>query len=439
MMKLSKKNMVLISFMLFSLFFGAGNLIFPPLLGQQAGTNIVWVFIGFLITAVVLPILGVVVVGKYGGLTVLAGKVGKTFALIFTILIYLSIGPGLGIPRAGSVPFEMAILPYLPEETNFSLWMLLYTFVFFSIVLLLCLNPGKLVKIIGSILTPSLLILIIVMFVTFLFKIDKSIASPKEIYTEMFFLRGFVDGYQTMDAIAALNFGLVIALTLTSLGVTEDKNIVKHTVLAGIFAGIILTLVYLMLAIMGTATSGVYPEEANGALILRRIMHDLFGDFGALFLASIFTLACLTTCIGLVNSISSFFATLFKKVSYTKWVLIIIGVSFLICNLGLNMILSISIPILNAIYPVAIVLILLGLFDKFLQNNKYVFKLCIYSTCVISVIYSVDQFVDFGFVSKILSYIPLYTQGFGWVIICLCMLLISSLMTFIEKHKKSVI
>ena len=134
MMKHSKKNMVLISFMLFSLFFGAGNLIFPPLLGQQAGTNIVWVFIGFLITAVVLPILGVVVVGKYGGLTVLAGKVGKTFALIFTILIYLSIGPGLGIPRAGSVPFEMAILPYLPKETNFSLWMLLYTFVFFTIV-----------------------------------------------------------------------------------------------------------------------------------------------------------------------------------------------------------------------------------------------------------------------------------------------------------------
>ena len=162
-MKLNKKNMLLLSFTLFSLFFGAGNLIFPPLLGQEAGTNTALAFIGFLITAVILPVLGVIVVGKFGGLTNLGDKVGLTFSLIFTLLIYLSIGPGLGIPRAGSVPFEMAIAPYLPEESNLTLWMVIYTLVFFAIVLWLCLNPGKLVKRIGTFLTPSLLILIIYM------------------------------------------------------------------------------------------------------------------------------------------------------------------------------------------------------------------------------------------------------------------------------------
>jgi LIVCS family branched-chain amino acid:cation transporter len=426
--------MVLISLMLFSLFFGAGNLIFPPLLGQQSGSNTIWALAGFLITAVVLPVLGVIVVGKFGGLTVLAGKVGRTFAFIFTILIYVSIGPGLGIPRAGSVPFEMAILPYLPKEANVSLWMVLYTFLFFAIVLWLCLNPGKLVKRIGNFLTPSLLLLIVIMFVTFLFKMDKTLATPSELYINLPFLQGFVDGYQTMDTIAALNFGLVIALTLTSFGINEDKKIVKYTIKAGVFAGLILTTVYLMLAVMGASTSGIYPSDANGALILRRIMYDLFGDFGAIFLAAIFTLACLTTCIGLTNSISAFFAKLFKKISYKKWVFIIIIVSFLICNLGLNMILSISIPILNAIYPVSIVLIVLGLFDKFFKNNTLVYKLCIYSTAVISSVYAIDELVELGVISNVLSYIPLYSKGFGWVSVTFIMFLISLLVVFVNKR-----
>ena len=438
-MNLSRKNKILLSFTLFSLFFGAGNLIFPPLLGQLAGSNTLWAFIGFFITAVVLPILGVIVVGKFGGLTNLGNKVGVTFSFVFTLLIYLSIGPGLGIPRAGSVPFEMAIFPYLPEGSNFDLWMALYTLVFFSLVLWLCLNPGKLVKRIGTFLTPSLLILIVVMFIVFLIKGDKAISNPDSLYSTLPFLQGFVDGYQTMDTIAALNFGLVIVLTLNSFGVTSEKGIIKNTINSGIIAGIILTSVYLMLTIIGTYTSGVYPPEANGALILRRTMYDLLGGFGAFVLAAIFTLACLTTCIGLTNSISSFFTNKFKKISYTKWVIIITVISFLICNLGLNMILSISIPILNAIYPVSIVLIILGLFNKYIDNNKYIYKLSIYSTAIISVIYSLDQLVNLGFISKIFSYVPLYDKGFGWVIVFIISLFISILLNYIIKDKKELV
>jgi LIVCS family branched-chain amino acid:cation transporter len=435
-MKLDKKSIVIISFMLFSLFFGAGNLIFPPLLGQQSGSNTFLSILGFLITAVILPVLGVIVVGKFGGLTELAGKVDKKFAIVFTLLIYLSIGPGLGIPRAGSVPFEMAIAPYLKENSNLSIWMLVYTTIFFIIVLWLCLNPGKLVKRIGTFLTPSLLILIVVLFFTFLLKFNKSVASPEEVYYNAPFLQGFIDGYQTMDTIAALNFGLVIAITLGNFGVKEEKGIIKYTIIAGIFAGIILTLVYVMLSVMGAATSGVYDSALNGAIILRQIMHDLFGGFGAFFLAAIFTLACLTTCVGLTNSISAYFAKLFKKISYKKWVIIITIVSFLICNLGLNMILSVSIPVLNAIYPVSIVLIILGLLDKYIKNFKYTYKLCIYSTLFISVLYAIDELFNLGFISDILAYIPLYSQGFGWVIVCIVMFGISVLLNAILNKKK---
>lgn len=434
-MKLDKKNIIIISFMLFSLFFGAGNLIFPPLLGQHSGSNTFLSITGFLITAVILPVLGVIVVGKFGGLTKLAGKVDKKFAIVFTLLIYLSIGPGLGIPRAGSVPFEMAIAPYLNENSNLTIWMFAYTTIFFLIVLWLCLNPGKLVKRIGTILTPSLLILIVILFFTFLFKFNKSVSLPLELYLNEPFLQGFVDGYQTMDTIAALNFGLVIALTLGNFGIKDDKGVIKYTIIAGIFAGMILTTVYVMLSIMGTFSSGVYDTALNGAIILRQITKDLFGGFGAILLASIFTLACLTTCIGLTNSISSYFSNLFKKVSYKKWVIIITIVSFLICNLGLNMILSVSMPILNAIYPVSIVLIILGLFDEYIRKLKYIYKLCIYSTFIISVIYSLDELFNLGLLSNIMSYIPLYTQGFGWIVVVFLMFIISLLISFLHKKR----
>ena len=237
-----------------------------------------------------------------------------------------------------------------------------------------------------------------------------------------------------MDTIAALNFGLVIALTLHSFGIKEEKGVWKHTLIAGIAAGLILTLVYVMLAIMGVSTSGVYESGANGAVILRSIMYDLFGGFGAFLLAAIFTLACLTTCVGLTNSISVFFSNLMPKVSYRLWVLIITVVSFLVCNLGLNAILTISVPILNAVYPVAIVLILLGLFDKLLRGNRYVFSFCIYSTFGISILYAIDCVIPLGGFSKLLSYIPLYHEGFAWVIVCALMLGVSLLLPLLVKR-----
>jgi len=227
-MKLTKRKMTLISFMLFSLFFGAGNLIFPPFLGQNAGDHLVSAMVGFLATAVIFPGFGVIVVAEFDGLDRLAQNVGKHFSLIFTVLIYLSIGPGLGIPRAASVPFEMAVAPYLPEGQSVKLWMAVYSLVFFLIALWLCMTPGKLVNRIGHVLTPSLLILIVFLFISFLFKGEVNIAPAQEVYQKGAFFKGFSEGYQTMDTIAALNFGLVIATTLGTFGLKEKKDLVRR-------------------------------------------------------------------------------------------------------------------------------------------------------------------------------------------------------------------
>lgn len=268
---------------------------------------------GFLLTAVVLPVLGVIVVARFDGLDKLSGKAGKRFAFIFTVLIYLSIGPGLGIPRAASVPFEMAVSPYLPNDANRTLWMVLYSALFFLVALWLCLNPGKLVQRIGRVLAPSLLILLVLLFISFVTKGNVNVATAFDSYQSSAFLKGFTEGYNTMDTIAALNFGLVISTTLVSFGLNEKKDRITHTVYAGIFASSILAIVYMMLSYMGKCSSGVYAVQENGAWTLRCIVQQVFGDGGAILLAAIFTLACLTTCVGLINSISQFFSILFKN------------------------------------------------------------------------------------------------------------------------------
>ena len=437
-MKLGKRNLLVVSVMLFALFFGAGNLIFPPFLGQNAGTHTLAAMAGFLATAVILPVLGVVVVARFDGLEKLGQQVGKRFSLVFTLLIYLSIGPGLGIPRAASVPFEMAVAPYLPQGANLKLCMAVYSLVFFLVALWLCLNPGKLVDRIGRGLTPAMLTLLTLLFVCFLFQGQTQVAQPRESYAAAPLLKGFTEGYNTMDTIAALNFGLVISTTLASFGLREKRDRMRYTVLAGLLAGTILALVYAMLSYMGMCSSGVYDLQENGAWTLRCIVYQVFGAPGAVLLAAIFTLACLTTCVGLINSISQYFSTLFAAVSYRAWVYVITFFSLLVCNLGLNMILSISVPVLNAIYPVSIVLILLGLTHDLWKQNRFVYPLTVLGTGAVSVLYALgDAGVPLGSLGLLLHRLPLYKLGFGWLGVAAAMLALSLLAGAFTKTKNS--
>ncbi|MDO4469932.1 MAG: branched-chain amino acid transport system II carrier protein [Bacillota bacterium] len=435
-MKLGKKKMLLVSFMLFSLFFGAGNLIFPPFLGQNAGEQMPLAILGFLITAVALPVLGVIVVARFDGLDKLSQKVGVRFSIIFTILIYLSIGPGLGIPRAASVPFEMAVAPYLPKEASVTVCMVVFSFIFFILAGWLAMTPNKLVERIGKFLTPTLLLLLVFVFINYVFRGEVNVVAAQEAYAGNPLAQGFLEGYQTMDTIAALNFGLVIATTITGLGIESKKGVMRYTVRAGVFAGTILSLVYLMLSYMGMGSSGVFPIQENGAWTLRCIVEQLFGGPGAVLLAVIFTLACLTTCVGLITSISQYFSTLTKKISYAQWVFLISGFSFLVCNQGLNTILGLSMPVLNAIYPISIMLIVLGICDRWIKNNPYIYSCTIAAVGCISIIYVLDKQlkVPLGFLSDWCHALPLYSMGLGWVAVAIAAAALTGVLYVLKKR-----
>lgn len=434
MKQLSKKDLLFVGLMLFSLFFGAGNLIFPPFLGQSAGDK-VWIALGaFLITAVGFPVLGVIAVAKSGGLSNLATRVHPVFAPIFTVLIYLSIGPCLGIPRAGSLPFEMVVAPYLPEGMSDVVARLLFTLVFFLVAYWLSLSPTKLVDRMGKVLTPVLLVLIFVVIIGSFFKPLGTYGQATGAYMESPFVTGFLEGYLTMDTIAALNFGIVIALAIRAKGVEDEKLVVSTSIKAGLIAGGLLVIIYGALAHLGATSGGRFGVTENGAHTLTNVMTYLFGQPGAVLLAVIFTLACLTTCVGLITSCSQYFATLTHKVSYVNWVRILSLSSMILANMGLSKILAISIPVLDMIYPIAIMLIILAILDRYFKQSSVIYGLTILFTGIVSVMYGLNGFgIDLG--SKLLGGLPLYTEGLGWVVPALVGMLVGGILEMIKVRK----
>lgn len=433
MKNLSKKDLVLVSLMLFSLFFGAGNLIFPPFLGQAAGSATWIAMAGFFITAVGFPILGVIAVAKSGGLYLLAKRVHPVFAAVFTVLIYLSIGPGLGIPRAGSLPFEMAVAPYLPEGVSVKLSLFLFTLVFFAIAYWLSLSPAKLVDRMGKVLTPTLLLLILVIFIASIFRPLGGYGEATGEYMTSPFVKGFLEGYLTMDTIAALNFGIVIALAIKSRGVTDDKLAVSNSIKAGVIAGSLLIAIYAVLGHLGATSGGKFGATENGAQTLTNVITYIFGKPGAVLLAVIFTLACLTTCVGLITSCSQYFATLTSKVSYKGFVRILAVLSMGIANMGLTQILSISVPVLNAIYPIAIMLIVLGMMNKLFNGNTIAYRLTILFTGVVSIVDALGQVgIRVGVVTRLFEKLPLYSQGLGWVVPAMLGLILGLILNLVK-------
>ncbi|GAB6149479.1 branched-chain amino acid transport system II carrier protein [Clostridium botulinum] len=415
--KLSTKNLLLVSLMLFSLFFGAGNLIFPPFLGQAAGGHTWIAMLGFFVTAVGFPILGVIAVAKSGGLHALSKKVHPVFAVVFTVLIYLSIGPCLGIPRAGSLPFEMAVSPFLPEGLiSNRLALFLYTFVFFSVAYWLCLTPSKLVNRMGKVLTPTLLTLIAGIFLASLFKPLGGYGEATGEYVKSPLVKGFLDGYLTMDTIAALNFGIVISLAVKAKGVKSQKAIINNSIKAGLIAGSLLIFIYSMLAHLGATSGGRFGATENGAQTLANIMQYIFGKPGLVLLSVIFTLACLTTCVGLITSCSQYFVTIIPSVKYITFVRGLSLSSMVLANMGLTKILAVSVPVLDAIYPIAIVLILLSMVDGLFGESNIVYCSTILFTACVSVVYALKGAgLNLGFVETMFSKLPLYSQGLGWV------------------------
>ena len=413
---MKKKELLMIGLMVFSIFFGAGNLIFPPIIGKQAGTSVFTTMFFFSITAIIFPILGIVAVAKSDGLRNLANRVDPIFSIIFTIATYLAIGPALAMPRAGTLPFEIAISPYIPANVPKGLILFIYTTVFFGVVYWLSLSPNKLLERISKITSPIFLVLILMLFVGTFLKPMGGYMPPEPLYAKNMGLQGFLDGYLTLDALAGLNYGLVVVYVIKQKNVLEESKIAKIVISTGIFAGILLFVVYMMLAHVGASSISKFPNTSNGAEILADVMKYLYGNFGAVLLACMFTVACLNIGVGLTTSLSQYFHSMVKRVPYKVWATIWVIWSYMLANLGLNKIMEYSVPVLLAIYPASLVLIVLALIDKYIKGSSTVYRFVIYPTVVISIIHTLDKInIEIPLASSLVKKLPLQSADLGWL------------------------
>jgi LIVCS family branched-chain amino acid:cation transporter len=375
---LNIKQKILVAGTLFGMFFGAGNLIFPVHLGQLAGRNVIPAMAGFIITAVGIPILGVAAIGNThsDGLQSLANKVGKGYGYFFTCLLYLTIGPFFAIPRCATTSFTTGIAPMIGGDVKESTALLIFSLLFFLLVLIFSLRPAKITVWIGKIINPLFLIFLAVLVFAALLNpsIAVSAVQPVEAYEKGALFSAFIEGYGTMDAIAGLAFGIVVIDIIRSMGVTEDSAIAKDVLRSGILTGILMAVIYIATILMGAQSRGLFEISDNGGIALAQISGHYLGSLGSIVLALTITFACLKTSIGLVTSCSETFERMFPKaLPYKAWAIIFTVFSLVVSNFGLSKIIEYSVPVLMFLYPLAITLIVLALCGNVFNHDKTVY------------------------------------------------------------------
>ena len=424
---LSLKESIIVGSMLFGMFFGAGNLIFPVHMGQLAGSNSLAAAIGFIVTGVGLPLLGVACLGtsKKDSLFDLASLVGDKYKYIFTILLYLTIGPFFAIPRCATTSF--GIMTSLLGEGSVIGPRFIFTFIFFALALILALKPSGIMNYIGKIINPLFLVflfvLIIVSFANPMLK--GSVITPDESYTKLPFFKGFLEGYNTMDAIASLAFGITVITVIRNLGITNETDVAMNTVKAGAIGCGFMAIIYLLTTFMGTMSRGVYETSANGTVALSQISSHYFGSLGVYILLITVTLACFKTSVALIVSCSEMFNKMFPKISLVAWTLIFTLFSFVVSNFGLDAIITYAIPVLMFLYPLTITIILLALFGKAFNFDRKVFA----STSAFALIAAIfdfivsfpkDSIIPASFIENVSTIagkvLPFYGLGLGWVV-----------------------
>ena len=408
-----------IGMMLFALFFGAGNLIFPAALGQHAGDNVGWALLGFVLTGVGLPLLGVVAMGYSGCKDVeeLAGRVHPIYGLLYTVALYLSIGPMFAIPRTGTVAYEIAIRPFA-EGLNMNMEPI-FLAIFFGLSLWLSISPQKLVNRIGNILTPALLFVILLLIVKSFITPLGGYSMPQPAYGDAptAVLQGFLDGYNTMDALASVVFAILVIDFVRLSGATSRDVITKTVMEVGAIAVALLGVVYIFIANIGATSVERFGLFDTGAPVLSVSSQYLFGDFGEIVLAIIVLLACLSTSIGLITSCGTYFHKLTPKISYKLYVVIFSVAAFAFSMFGLKTIISAAIPVLMLLYPLTIVIIFLAL-----GHNVFGGRRCIYAwTMAFTMISALMSGLETagiapGFLENLFTqYIPFQSVGMGWV------------------------
>ena len=446
--KLTLKQKILVAGTLFGMFFGAGNLIFPVHLGQMAGENVIPAMIGFIITAVGIPILGVAAIGitHSDGLQTLSSKVGKGYGIFFTCILYLTIGPLFAIPRCATVSFTTGVTPMLKNSSKEWLALLIFSAVFFALVLFFSLRPGKITLWIGKIINPVFLVFLAVLVFAALLSPGASVSEiePADGYKSGAFFSSFIEGYGTMDAIAGLAFGIVVIDVIRRMGVEDDNAVARDVLGSGVLTGILMAVIYVFTILMGAQSRGLFEISENGGIALTQIAGHYLGGAGNIILAVTITFACLKTSIGLVTSCSETFVKMTNgKVSYKTWAILFTVFSFAVSNVGLSAIIEYSVPMLMLIYPLAIALIILAFIGKFFNHDRAVY-ICVmigtWAAAIFDCFKTLPEFLQKTLrldvsVRLASDYLPLFDKNLGWLLPALAGFCVGIIIHLIKRRK----
>ena len=425
-MKKTIQDILIVGFALFSMLFGAGNVIFPPYLGLGCGPQWMQGFLFYYIADIGLALTCLFAIQRCGGHRAITGHLGKHCSELLICVITLCIGPMVAIPRTAASTFEMSILPLFPQWDP-----VLFSILFFILVILLCINENSVIDIIGKLLTPlliaGLLVLIIKGTVHPIGQISNTVLVSNVPVT------GINAGYQTMDVLAMVIFGTLISRSVRSKGYIRRSQQNRIILGSGLIAGVSLLVIYLGLAYLGATAGSLFDLGVDHTFLITSIVHLLLGQAGTVLFSVVVALACLTTAVALVSSCSAYFSTLSKgKISYFWIVCVICGSSAFVTTFGLNQIISIAAPILDIIYPPTLLVILLSFFDRWIDND-WVYRL----GALGALLYSIMNILNsYGAPFSFLRELPLYSYGFGWTspaLLCaVCGLLLPS-----KKKKRS--
>ena len=397
---------IVVGFALFSMFFGAGNVIFPPYLGFGAGTQWVNGFLFYFIADIGLALFALFTLLKVGGSENITGRIGSVASNILMSAIILCIGPMVAIPRTAATTFEMSVAPLISGVSP-----VIFSVAFFIVVLLLSIRQSAVIDVVGKVLTPALLIGLLVLIIKGIISPLGSIVNP-HVDSSFVIVNGIKSGYQTMDVLAALAFGIIILKSAQEKGYSDARESSKMIRAAAVIAGVLLLIVYFGLTYLGATSASLFSLGISRAELVIGIVQRLLGKVGLVIFAVVVALACMTTAVALVSSAASFFEKLTKgRLSYAALVIIICVSSAVISNLGLDRIVAVASPILDIVYPPTLVLIALSWFGDRLSRGVY--RWAVIGALIASVLSTLSLY---GVSVPIVNTLPLASLGLGWIV-----------------------
>ncbi|MBW5406282.1 branched-chain amino acid transport system II carrier protein [Morganella morganii] len=412
----STKDMLVLGMMVFALFLGAGNIIFPPMAGYHSGTDWFSTSLGFIVTGVVLPFITLITVAVKGRGERLSVDLPRWVSVTFWLALYLILGSTFAMPRVTNTAYELGFLPLGFVEKNTASH-LIFAFVFNFVSMLFMLKQGTMISAIGKFMTPALLFLLVTVGIAVVRTPLSPINEPINQYVDFAFFSGIVDGYQTMDVLSAMAFGGIVARALASRGITSPQEVVVITIRAGLIAVGLLAALYICLFYLGATSDAVSQTATNGGQIFSRYVDALYGALGTWLMCGIVLLASMTTFVGVTSACADFFATFHPRLDYRFWVVVSALLTTIVSTFGLDTLLRVTIPVLLLIYPTTVALVFLQFARSKMRNPRFTYG---FTVAVLVVMSAFDTLNNIGLLSEnvlaVLHRMPLFKEGIGWLL-----------------------